>query len=233
MEKGVMLNIFFLVLPIFLILILGNLLIRFSLITADFISVSNRLVFYLCLPVLLFYQISTSQFNEVFSLRLILIMAAAVSVMFVLSFVLAFLLRYPRAGAGTFAMNNFRANYAYMGLPVCLSAYGDHGLAIGSIYMAFIVPYVNMLSVLSLAISGSMKFDLKLFLKNTLLNPIALSCLAGILFSIYSVPLPPFISKTLEIISGVTLPLALFAIGAGTNLRLSRIQPSHYLKGLC
>jgi malate permease and related proteins len=217
-----MLNIFLLVLPIFLILVLGNLLVRFSLITADFISVSNRLVFYLCLPVLLFYQISKSQFKEVYSLRLILIMAATVSIMFALSFALAFLLRYPKAGAGTFAMNNFRANYAYMGLPVCLSAYGDQGIAIGSIFMAFIVPYVNTLSVLSLALSGSMKFNGKLFLRNTLLNPIALSCLAGILFSIYSVPFPPFITKTLEIISGVTLPLALFAIGAGTSLRLLR-----------
>lgn len=217
-----MLKIFLLVLPIFLVLLLGNLLMRLKLMTIDFTLVASRLIFNVCLPVLLFLKISQSKFGEVYSLKLVLIMVAAVSAMFVLSFPAAYALRLPKRSAGTFAMNNFRANYAYMGLPVCLYAYGDQGLAIASIFMAFIVPYVNMLSVLALSISGSGVFDRKLFLKNTLLNPIAVSCLIGIVFSLFSIPLPHFLSTTFEIISGITLPLALFSIGATTNMTLLR-----------
>lgn len=217
-----MLKIFLLVLPIFIVLLIGNLLMRLKLMTMDFITVASRLIFNVCLPVLLFSKISQSRFDEVYSLNLILIMGAAVSAMFVLSFPAAWAIRLPKRSAGTFAMNNFRANYAYMGLPVCLYAYGEQGLALASIFMAFIVPYVNMLSVLALSISGSKGSGRKLFLKNTLLNPIAVSCLIGIVFSLFSIPLPPVISTTLEIISGITLPLALFSIGATTQMPLLR-----------
>jgi malate permease and related proteins len=217
-----MLKIFLLVLPIFLVLVLGNLLMRLKLMTGEFIMVASRLIFNVCLPVLLFYKISQSKFDEVYSLKLILIMGAAVSIMFIMSFAVAYALRLPKKSAGTFAMNNFRANYAYMGLPVCLYAYGQQGLAIASIFMAFVVPYVNMLSVLALSISEAKAFDRKLFIRNTLLNPIAVSCFLGIGFSLFSIPLPPFISTTLDIISGITLPLSLFSIGATTNMALLR-----------
>ncbi|MFH0729565.1 MAG: AEC family transporter [Pseudomonadota bacterium] len=217
-----MLKIFLLVLPIFLVLLTGNLLMRLKLMTADFISVASRLIFNVCLPVLLFYKISASRFDEVYSPMLILTMGAAVTLMFALSFAAAYILRLPKKSAGTFAMNNFRANYAYMGLPVCFYAYGEQGLAIASIFMAFIVPYVNMLSVLALSLSAAKAFDRKLFLKNTLLNPIAVSCLIGIGFSVFSIPVPAVIATTLNIISGITLPLSLFAIGATTNMALLR-----------
>lgn len=217
-----MLKIFLLVLPIFLVLLTGNLLMRLNLMTADFISVASRLIFNVCLPVLLFYKISASRFDEVYSPMLILTMGAAITLMFALSFAAAYLLRLPKRSAGTFAMNNFRANYAYMGLPVCFYAYGEQGLAIASIFMAFIVPYVNMLSVLALSLSAAKAFDRNLFLKNTLLNPIAVSCLIGIGFSVFSIPVPAVIATTLDIISGITLPLSLFAIGATTNMALLR-----------
>lgn len=217
-----MLKIFLLVLPIFLVLLLGNLLMRLNLMTTDFIRVASRLIFNVCLPVLLFYKISASRFDEVYSPVLILTMGAAVTLMFALSFAAAYVLRLPKKSAGTFAMNNFRANYAYMGLPVCFYAFGEQGLAIASIFMAFIVPYVNMLSVLALSLSAAKTFDGRLFLKNTLLNPIAVSCLLGIGFSVFSIPVPTVISTTLDIISGITLPLSLFAIGATTNMALLR-----------
>jgi malate permease and related proteins len=217
-----MLKIFLLVLPIFLVLLTGNLLMRLKLMTADFITEASQLIFNVCLPVLLFFKISQSRFNEVYSLKLVLIMGGAVSAMFILSFPAAYVIRLPQKSAGTFAMNNFRANYAYMGLPVCLYAYGEQGLALASIFMAFIVPYVNMLSVLALSVSGSKVSTRKLFLKNTLLNPIAMSCLIGIVFSLFSIPLPAVIATTLEIISGITLPLALFSIGATTHMTLLR-----------
>lgn len=213
-----MLNIFLLVLPIFLVLLLGNMLMRLKLMTPDFTTVANRLIYNVCLPVLLFYKIAESRFDEVFSLKLIVIMAVAVGIMFIISFPVSYVLRFPKTSAGTFAMLNFRANYAYMGLPVSYYAFGDQGLAVGSIFMAFIVPYVNMLSVVALNLSGTQRFDRMIFLKNTLLNPLAVACFLGIVFSVFAVPLPRFLLRTLEIISGVTLPLALFAIGATTNM---------------
>jgi len=143
-------------------------------------------------------------------------MIITVILMFVVSFLTA---RFMKLGSssGTFAMNSFRANYAYMGLPVSAYAYGDKGLVIASVLMAFIVPLVNLMSVVSLSISMTEGRSLKPFLKNTILNPLAIACLLGILFSWYGLGFPVFVERSLEIVSGVTLPLALFCVGGSMS----------------
>ncbi|MCA1927334.1 MAG: AEC family transporter, partial [Calditerrivibrio sp.] len=86
--------------------------------------------------------------------------------------------------------------------------------------MAFIVPFVNLLSVLSLTLGEKTSGSRTLFLiKSTLINPIAMSCIFGIIFSISGIHLPDFIMKSLEILSKVALPLALIGIGATINFR--------------
>jgi predicted permease len=190
----------------------------------DLHPTANKLIFNVCLPVLLFFKISQSAFSDVFNLQLLLVMLTTVGIMFPASFLVGGVTRTPKRSVGTFAMNNFRANYAYMGLPVSYYAFGEPGLAIGSILMAFIVPYVNVLSVTALSLTGGSGFDKRTFLKNTLLNPLAIACVLGILFSVFQIPVADFLSRTMEIISGVTLPLALFAIGA--TLSRDRIRGS-------
>jgi predicted permease len=219
-----MFDIFLLVLPIFLVMFLGNALLRMKLINEPFINTANKLIFNVCLPVLLFFKISQSAFSDVFNPQLLLIMLTAVGIMFPASFLVGGITRTSKRSVGTFAMNNFRANYAYMGLPVSYYAFGEPGLAIGSILMAFIVPYVNVLSVAALSLTGGGGFDKRTFLKNTLLNPLAIACVLGILFSVFQIPVVDFLYRTMEIISGVTLPLALFAIGA--TLSRDRIRGS-------
>jgi predicted permease len=100
-----------------------------------------------------------------------------------------------------------------MGLPVSAYAYGDQGLVIASVLMAFVVPMVNFMSVVALSMSMTSGRSLKPLLKNTLLNPLAIACIAGIAASWFELKFPVFIDRSLLIISGVTLPLALFCVG--------------------
>jgi hypothetical protein len=58
--------------------------------------------------------------------------------------------------------------------------------------------------------------------KKILANPVILSALAGIAFSLFRVPLPQILSRSLAILSGMALPLALIIIGASLSLRLIR-----------
>lgn len=146
-------------------------------------------------------------------------MAITILIMFVLSFILGKMFKFERSSVGTFAMNSFRANYAYMGLPVCYYAYGDNGLTIASILMAFIVPLVNMMSVISLILTSNSKISIKNFIKNTLFNPLAVACILGILFSVLNIKIPTFVNRSLQLMSNVTLPLALFSIGATLDFK--------------
>ncbi|KAA0259189.1 AEC family transporter [Deferribacter autotrophicus] len=118
---------------------------------------------------------------------------------------------------GTFIMNSFRGNYAYIGLPVSYFTFGDKGLVIASIYMAFIVPFVNFLSIISLTIFSSTKKNLSKIFKQIIFNPLAIGCIIGIIFSFFKIKIPLSIDRFLNINSSATLPLALLAIGASIN----------------
>ncbi|MGD9807220.1 MAG: AEC family transporter [Deferribacterales bacterium] len=207
-----MVQILQIVLPVFIVLGLGWFIRRINLIDGDFIAKANKLIFNVCLPVLLFYKISAADLRAVFSINHLLIMIATIIVMFVLSYAGAKVMSLGPS-SGTFSMNTFRANYAYMGLPVSAYAYGDQGLVIASVLMAFVVPMVNFMSVVALSMSMTSGRSLKPLLKNTLLNPLAIACIAGIAASWFGLKFPVFIDRSLLIISGVTLPLALFCVG--------------------
>lgn len=211
-----MIQIVQIVLPVFIVLFLGWFIKQIKLIDDSFIRTANRLIFNVCLPVLLFYKISLADLRSVFSVSHLLIMVASILFMFFVAFAAAKAMRLGNS-SGTFAMNTFRANYAYMGLPVSAYAYGDQGLVIASVLMAFVVPMVNFMSVVSLSISMTEGRSLKPFIKNTLLNPLAIACILGIAFSWYSVSFPVFVERSLSIVSGVTLPLALFCVGGSMS----------------
>ncbi|MEF3255034.1 MAG: AEC family transporter, partial [Deferribacterales bacterium] len=215
-----MINTTLLVLPIFIVVFLGFVLRRYDIITEEYIKVSNRLVFIIFLPALLFVEISKTSFlNDPYG-KLFAVMFFSVCIIFLLSIIIGRIIKMDKKTIGTFAMNNFRANYAYMGLPVVFYAYGQTGLSIGSILMAFIVPFVNLLSVVSLTMGcGSESRKPLYLLKSTLVNPIAMACIIGLLFSIFKIQLPLFLLKSLDIVSKVALPMALLGIGATINFR--------------
>ncbi len=199
--------------PVFLVLFTGKGLQVAGLVDPDFIRRCNRLIYLVLLPVLLFRKISAADVHHLVNPPLLLIMAATVLLMFAIAWGVA---RTPLVAGrtrGSFVMNSFRANYAYMGLPVCFSAFGDAGLRDGSIMLAFMVPLVNLLSVLSLRL-GSREETPASLLRTSLLNPLVLSCMAGLALAALDIPIPHVPGRALDIISGATLPLALFSIGA-------------------
>lgn len=212
-----MLNIFFIVLPVFLVIFVGRLLKWLKLIDGPFITSANKLVFNVCLPVLLFHKISAADIHKILDFKIIMIMFAAVLAVFFITMFMSKIKLIPEESASVFMMNSFRSNFAYMGLPVSFYAYGDAGLLNASILMAFIVPYVNTFSVISLSLFSAKK-SFKAIAKSTLLNPLAIACILGIAAAYMNLTFFPFITTTLGIISGITLPLALFCIGASLNM---------------
>ncbi|WP_041724034.1 AEC family transporter [Calditerrivibrio nitroreducens] len=214
----------YIVIPIFLVVFLGYILRHFKYIEETYVKTSNKLIFNLFLPSLLFYEISKTEIKAENYLPILIVMAASIFTVFIVSFLLGRVLKMPPKSVGTFAMNNFRANYAYMGLPISFYAFGKEGLTIGSVLMAIIVPYVNLLSVVALSVGKrENKNRLKLFIQSIFINPIAFSCILGLIFSYFRIELPLFFSRSIDIISKVALPLALIGIGATINFE--------YLKG--
>jgi predicted permease len=209
------------VLPVFSVIVLGWFLKRADLINDSFLQQTNRLVYYVCLPLLLFYKIGTADFFANFNGRLVLGSVAAIIITFFASYLYASFRNYPAEARGAFSQGAFRGNIAYMGLALCLNAYGEAGLTRAGILMGFLVPFLNLFAILALLWphrgDGESRGAL-FWIRQVVFNPLILASFIGILWSFLALPIPLLVERSLKIATGMTLPLALIAIGGSFSL---------------
>ncbi|MDO3379602.1 AEC family transporter [Geoalkalibacter halelectricus] len=209
------------VIPVFLVIGLGYGLRRAELIDQHFLHQTNRLVYYVALPLLLFYEIGRADFFANFNGALVLGSSMVIVLGFALSYGYATLRRYPPGARGTFAQGAFRGNLAYIGLAIVFNAYGSEGLTRAGILMGFLVPVLNFFAILALLLPHRKDSDhqgARFWLRQLLLNPLILASFAGIAWSFLHLPMPPILDGTLRIATGMSLPLALLAIGGSFSL---------------
>jgi predicted permease len=219
------LDIINIVLPVFSVVALGWLLRRWGLIDASFLKQTNRLVYYVCLPLLLFYKIGTADFFANFNGHLIFGSIAAVTITFIVSYLYTVIRNYPNNARGVFSQGAFRGNIAYVGLAITLNAYGETGLTKAGILMGFLVPFLNLYAIFALLWphrgDGEQR-GASFWARQIALNPLILASFLGILWSFLDLPIPLVFDRSLKIATGMTLPLALLAIGGGFSVERLR-----------
>ncbi len=220
------------VLPIFLVIGLGTLLKQFKLVDDSFLLLTNRLVYLVFLPLLLFYKIGTADFSHFFNGRLVLGSSLVIVLGFFITYFYSGWQHFSPAVRGSFCQGSFRGNLAYIGLAICLNAYGEEGLTKAGILMGFLVPVLNLFAIIALLLPHHGKDQEKTsdLIIQTLLNPLIIASFLGIVWSYWNLPIPIIIDHSLKIITGLTLPLALLAIGGGFSL--ARLKGDLKLAGL-
>ena len=209
------------VIPVFLVILLGYGLKRLNLIDATFLFQTNRLVYYICLPLLLFYKIGTADFFSNFNGRLVIGSAIIIAIGFFASYGYALIRRYPPEAAGSFSQGSFRGNLAYMGLAIVFNAYGPEGFTRAGILTGFLVPVLNFFAILALLLPHRGQDGdrgLSFWVKQVAFNPLIVASFAGIAWSFLGLPMPIILDRSLDIATGMTLPLALIAIGGSFSL---------------
>lgn len=209
------------VLPVFSVILLGWFLKQYKLIDQTFLYQTNRLVYYVGLPLLLFYKIGTADFFANFNGRLVIGSITAVTITFFASYLYAHWRNYPPAARGAFSQGAFRGNIAYMGLALCLNAYGEAGLTRGGILMGFLVPFLNLFAIFALLWPHREADGRKggwFWCRQIVFNPLILASFVGIVWSFLALPIPLLVERSLNIATGMTLPLALIAIGGSFSL---------------
>jgi malonate transporter len=208
-----------LLLPDLALIVCGYLICRYTPLDRSVWDGTERLVYYLLFPALLFNAIVRNPLDP----RTMLQFGGAGMAVVALGVVLAYALsRWPGVDPrlhASGAQTAFRFN-SYVGLALAERLAGAQGLAWQAVLVSLCVPLCNVAAVWPLARHGGHGYGREL-----LRNPLIVATVAGLLCKLAGLQLPEVASITLSRIGGAALPLGLMAVGAGLRFGALREGP--------
>jgi len=213
--------------PIVLLMALGLFLGRIGLIKQQLIDDSTKLLFNVAIPVLIFVDLMNSEIGETFDPKLMLFsVLGLVVVVLLLRLAVPRFIREPAAVA-TFVQGCFRANIIILGIPIISNVCGDLAATRLAMIASVIGPLYSVFAVLifascSVSADGEKtRLSAKAMLKLICTNPIIIGCLAGVIASALQLGdhMPQVLSKSLDELAGMVLPLSLLVQGAGIRFQ--------------
>ena len=216
--------------PIFLMMLLGMLFRKLGRMDEVFAAKMNKFVFLVPLPVLLFEQLATVDFSEVWDIKFILFCFVVTAISITISTLISLLWK-DRSIKGEFIQATYRSSAALLGIAFIQNIYGTVGMAplmiIGS------VPLYNIMAVVVLSVfkPGNNSFDkalVKKTLKGIATNPIIIGIVVGFVWSALKLPMPLILHKTVSSIGATATPMGLMSMGATFEMKkaTSKMKPT-------
>ncbi len=207
--------------PIFALLFIGKLIFHLNITNSTFLKTSDKLVYYIFFPVMLFWKIGSAAPDSTISFDLCIAVIIAVLIVYMLSLIAVRSFNISDYEAGSFSQACYRIN-TYIGMAVVMNTIGEQGIQYFGLVIGFTIPIINVLAVTTLIWFSTKKQNfsenIKLLAKALISNPLILGCIAGLLFSKVNYSFPVFIDNTFALMTAVTMPLALLSIGGSLTL---------------
>lgn len=219
--------------PIFIVIMMGYILKQRKILTEEFANVANKLVFEICLPLLLFRDLASTDILSDFDWKFVVYCMAVTTISFFGIWGFAKLFLKDKGIIGAFVQASFRGSAAVLGIAFIQNIYGDAGMA--PLMIVGAVPLFNIYSVIVLTFEAEKqnntgKENAKKAIINIGKNPIILGIAAGVVGSILNVysSMPVILDKTINNIAILATPLALLSIGVGFEARnvLKKVKPT-------
>jgi len=211
------------VLPIFLVILTGYLFSRKSKYSKDAGKLINDYVLFIALPALLFLSLAQAKPAELLHWEFVVATLFGIFVAYMFGIVLSMSRSISAPKSSIAAMAACYGTTGYMGVPIAIAVFGESAAvpaAIATILhnipaiMAVIITY----GIFSNEGKGESGVSVMLVaIKTTLLNPLTLSVIAGMIFSFLAIPLPEILKTFTGFLAGAAGPTALFALGIGLS----------------
>lgn len=217
--------------PIFLVMIVGYIAKQIKMVDDHFVKILNDVNFKITLPCLVFRDIATADFYEVWDTRYVLFCFGATLISIVVIGVCCKLFYKNKAQMGELIQASYRSSAAVLGIAFIQNIYGNSGMAplmiIGS------VPLYNIVAVIVLTFTSAERdVDAKGAIKKSVIgvlkNPMIIGILMGLIVSLIRWDMPVIVEKTVNNFAVLASPLALFGLGAGFEGRkaVKEIKPT-------
>ena len=206
------------IIPVFLIIGFGYCTVWIKLFSIDTIDGLMKFTQNFAIPVLLFNAISKVDLLNIFNLNLFFSFYIGATAGFIIGFLAShFIFNRPLEDSVAIGFCCLFSNSVMLGLPITERAYGNnalqHNFAIVSIHAPFC--YFLGITVMELIKSTERSVSRKsvIILKAMFSNALVIGIVLGFLVNIFGVNLAKSIQASVDMITGVALPAALFGMG--------------------
>lgn len=221
-------NIIATIIPVFIVIFIGYAARSKELFSEQFLSQANQMVYYLAVPVMVFHSIAGSGLQNRVDPKILFACIAALAAAAFAGWVIQKGFALSDGTRASFIQCGFHGNLGYIAFAISYYYAGDQGLAKTAILSGFVMIIHNIMAIILLQYSGSRTkgshtASVGDMIRTVGLNPVILSALAGILYSLTDLPIPVILGRTFDILKSMALPLALLIIGGSISLK--KIRP--------
>ncbi|MCP4746171.1 MAG: AEC family transporter [Desulfobacteraceae bacterium] len=220
------------IVPIFIVVVIGWIIHRKGFTPNAFLIPANRLVYYVAIPAMVFQSISKSVLSQWSKPGVIMMTLAAALLVYLVAWFICRVSRMRRSVRASFIQSAGHGNLGYIGLAVAFYYLDGEGMANASLVAGFLMILQNFLSIIALqgySAQGQSASMIRVFAGNIIGNPVIISVLSGMMVSIMGLTIPPIIDRSLTILKGMALPVALLIIGATISFGQIRRYRFHVL----
>lgn len=208
--------------PIFSLILLGYFFKHIKFPSPDFWPMADRFTYYVLMPALFIYKLSFAKINLSLTFELVATALIAISIVYVSLLVLKFFVKFENKAFTSIVQGGIRFN-SYVLLAFVDSVYGDKGIVLIALIMAFVIPFINILCISTFAIFvRDGKFSILSFLKTIIKNPLIIACVVGGSINASGLDVPLVFAKSLSILSNAALPIGLLSVGVGLEFKYLR-----------
>lgn len=223
---------FYALLPFFILIGTGYLLVRVFKWPSSFTDGLTRFLFNLAIPVMLFGVMTQFHNQESMDPTLIIAYFGASFVLFFLSKIYSrYLLKLSPQEGAVFGLGGIFSNNVMIGIPIIMLFMGDEAIAVSALIISFNALLLWSLVSFAIEWADHGSFSLKGFIatfRGVLKNPIVIGIMLGLAVSFLRIPMPIFLTSTIDMFSNMVAPLSLLVLGMGlakyrlgANLKLS------------
>lgn len=199
--------------PLMVYIVIGMLLRRYQIVSADACRAMSRVVFYVAVPALVLVNIMESDFSEVFSDPFTLYLGLCVFALFFIALWLVPRFCRDNRRCGPIVQGIFRSNDGIFGLAVALPLLGSDNMALMIAGVTMTIPIYNALAVVEMEIFRGGKPSPWHILRRVVTNPIIIGCIIGFVLALTGVRLPDFLVSSFTEIASFCAPVGFIALG--------------------
>jgi hypothetical protein len=206
--------------PVFATIVLGHVLSRTLLASAEFWAICDRLTYWVLFPALLFNTISVTPLDARFlgPYALVLIGGFLAAVAFALA--AGRLAGLPGPVASSLLQGAARHN-TFIALAVAERLHGASSLAIAALASSILIPITNVVVVVAMVMLHPSSREIaagRAIARDLARNPLILAVVIGLIVNVAGLARLPVLHETTGVLGRAALPVVLLSIGAGIRL---------------